>query len=42
MSFSDESSDSHVLVYKLLTALGFIGMKDAQFITRGLLFYLLL
>lgn len=31
-SFSDESSDSHVLVYKLLTALGFIGMKDALFI----------
>lgn len=32
MSFSDESSDSLVLVYKLLTALGFIGMKDALFI----------
>lgn len=31
-SFSDESSDSHVLVYKLLTALGFKGMKDALFI----------
>ena len=32
MSFSDESSDPHVLVYKLLTALGFIEMKDALFI----------
>lgn len=50
MSFRDESSDSHVLVYKLLTALGFIGMKDALFIVLwderciiykvGLLFYL--
>lgn len=32
MSFSDESSDPHVLGYKLLTALGFIEMKDALFI----------
>lgn len=30
--FQSESSDSHVLVYKLLTALGFVGMKDALFI----------
>lgn len=32
MSSTDESRDSRVLVYKLLTVLGFIGMKDAVFI----------
>lgn len=32
VSLSEESSDSHVLVYKLLTALGFTGMKDALYI----------
>lgn len=35
MTFSDGSSDPHVLVYKLLTALGFVGMKDAVFIVLG-------
>lgn len=32
MSSTDESRDSRVLVYKLLSVLGFIGMKDAVFI----------
>ena len=31
-AFGDESCDPRVLVYKLLTALGFTGMKDALFI----------